>query len=961
MMLKKQFFYTVVFTLIIILFNTAILCFAENKLLSIKIGFYQNPPKIFIDSKGKISGFWPDLISHIAEKENWKIKYIRGTWDQCLQRLEKGEIDIMPDVAFTEKRSRVFIFSSAPVLMSWSRVYINKTNKDILSIEDLKHKKIAALKNSVNLEGPGGIREIARNFDLNCTFLKLDNYKEVFKAVKDKTAYAGIANRNFGNKNAEKYDLKSTGIIFQPINIKFALPKYSSLTPLLVKEIDSSMKKLKSGNDSLYFKLLKKYFKTGITEKTVKVFPQWVKALLLIIGVLFVCLITAFIVAKRLIKKQTRELELKNQEIKQSRDEYIQLLDESPVSIILFDDKGIVTFINKWHLKIFAKSRYNRDFFVGKNIIELPGIVSAGLEHELKKIFHGETIILEDIFVPVFSGAYGGFLNIKAVPVYGKEQFKGGILIGEDVTDQRLAKKKMEEQFSFFKTIIDAMPCAIDVKDDKARTVFVNKMIKDILGLTDKEILNKTALEFIKNKKIAREIYQEDMDLLKQKKAKIGHEGKYKDSKGKIHHIYIEKFPLIKDADDSIKRTLTVVTDTTKMYELEAQVLQAQKMESIGILAGGIAHDFNNILTIINGRSDMALMGMDDTDPLYKNINEIQKAGKRAEALTRQLLAFSRKQIYQPQIIDLNKLIANLDNMLRRLIGEDIEMELFFDKRPLPIKADPGQIEQIFMNLMVNARDAIIQKTNIASEMKITIETGQAVLDDEYVVNHPGSKKGLHVYFSVSDTGVGMDKEICDNIFTPFFTTKPMGKGTGLGLSTVYGIVKQNKGSVYVYSEPEKGTTFKIYWPLSRAKQEEFEIKSSQTGDYTKGSEVILLAEDNENLRIFTKEALKKMGYTVYDASNGKKAMELTKFVIMKEKIKIDLLITDIIMPEMGGRELADDLNAKFPDLKVLFTSGYTDNHIVKNGELVRGVNFIQKPFTIHELSKKLREILVLQ
>ena len=296
--------------------------------------------------------------------------------------------------------------------------------------------------------------------------------------------------------------------------------------------------------------------------------------------------------------------------------------------------------------------------------------------------------------------------------------------------------------------------------------------------------------------------------------------------------------------------------------------------------------------------------------------------------------------------------------MLHRLIGENIEMELFFDKKALPIKADPGQIEQIFMNLVVNARDAIIEKTSTASEMKITIETGQAVLDDEYIAHHPGAKKGDHVYFSVSDTGTGMDKKTCDNIFTPFFTTKPEGKGTGLGLSTVYGIVKQNKGSVYVYSEPEKGTTFKIYWPLSREKKENSEIKSYQTKNFTRGNETILLAEDNDDLRIFIKEALKEMGYTVYEASNGKKAMELTKFVIIKNKIKIDLLITDIVMPELGGRELAEKLNSKFPEIKVLFTSGYTDNHIVKNGELERGVNFIQKPFTVNGLSRKLREIL---
>ncbi len=652
-------------------------------------------------------------------------------------------------------------------------------------------------------------------------------------------------------------------------------------------------------------------------------------------------------------------LNIKNQEIRKSLDEDKKLLDEIPVSMILFDDKGIITFVNKWHLKTFAKNRYDSSFFVGKNILKLPGIVRAGLDNKLKKIFHGETIMLEDVFLTVFSGNFGGYFNFKAVPLYNsKKQFKGGIVISEDVTKQRLVKKEMEEQRLFFKKIIDSLPYFIWVKDDKARTIFVNKTAEKYLGMTEEEILNKTSLEFMKNEKIAKEIYQEDMELLNKKKDKIEHEGTYKDSKGKIHHTYIEKFPLMKDADSNIRQILTIAKDITKKKNLESQILQTQKMESIGLLAGGVAHDFNNLLTIINGRSDLLLMNINDTDPLFKHINEIRKAGKRAETLTRQLLAFSRKQIYQPENIEINKLIANLDKMLRRLIGENIEMELFLDKKTLPVKADPGQIEQIFMNLVINARDAIIEKTSTASEMKITIETGQAVLDDEYVINHPGSKKGEHVYFSVSDTGIGMDKETCNNIFIPFFTTKPKDKGTGLGLSTVYGIVKQNNGSVYVYSEPGKGTTFKIYWPLSRGKQDNFKINLYQTENLIRGNETVLLAEDNEDLRIFTKEALKKMGYTVYEASDGKKAMELMECVINKNKIEIDILIADIIMPEMGGKELVEKIKTKFPNIKVLFTSGYTDNHIVKNGELESGVNFIQKPFTVNGLSRKLREIL---
>ncbi len=756
--------------------------------------------------------------------------------------------------------------------------------------------------------------------------------------------------------NISSVSLKNSYPVLLALNEKKS--HFQSDIPLYVAKQENRKTNFTNRSGVITKKYGNKNLKKHNIEKNVNTYPQWIKTLLIITEFLLVSLLSALIISRAIIKKQGKKLKTKNAELKKNRDRYKQLLDESPISIILFDETGTVTFVNDWHIKVFAKNKLHYDFFLGKKITELPGIVSAGLQNEIKKIFKGKTVILKDIFVPLFSGGYGGYLNIKGVPVYEDGQFKGGILIGENVTEHKKAKKEAEEQYLFFKAIIDAMPCAIDVKDHKARVIFVNKMAKDILCMTDKDILNKTSIEFIKNKQIADTIYKEDMDLLLRKKEKIEHEGQYKDSKGRTRHIYIEKFPLTKDSDSNIKQILTVVTDTTKIIELEGQVLQAQKMESIGVLAGGVAHDFNNILTIINGRCDMALMSMDDNSPLYKDINEIHKAGKQAEILTRQLLAFSRKQIYHPELVDINKLIANSDKMLRRLIGENIEMELFFDKRELFIKADPGQIEQIFMNLVVNARDSIAEKTDNASKMKITIETGLSLLDDEYIINHPGATKGLHVYFSVSDTGAGMDKKTRDNIFSPFFTTKPSGKGTGLGLSTVYGIVKQNKGFVYVYSEPGKGATFKIYWPYSETKQHNNGIKSYQDEMLFKGNETILLAEDNESLRIFTKESLKKMGYAVYEASNGKKAMELTEFVIIKNKIKIDLLITDIIMPEMGGRELAEKLNTVFPDMKVLFTSGYTDNHIVKNGELKRGLNFIQKPFTIHQLSGKIREVL---
>jgi PAS domain S-box-containing protein len=409
----------------------------------------------------------------------------------------------------------------------------------------------------------------------------------------------------------------------------------------------------------------------------------------------------------------------------------------------------------------------------------------------------------------------------------------------------------------------------------------------------------------------------------------------------------------IKNEQNQISDFLVIKDDITEIKELQLQLSHAQKMESIGTLAGGIAHDFNNLLTVINGHAEICLMKLGDKNPSHRDIVSILQAGKKAEKLTKQLLAFSRKQIYEPRIININQVIQSLDQIIRRLIGEDIQIQITLAEAPSKIKADPIQIEQIMLNLIVNARDAINFKTEFASEKKITIETGMVYLDSDYVTEHAGSKEGAHVVLSISDNGIGMTDDIKAKIFEPFFTTKASGKGTGLGLATVYGIVKQNQGSIYVYSEPNTGTTFKIYWPVSGEMISAESVETVGPERY-RGKETILLVEDEEGVLNFATMALKEQGYTVHQAPNGKIALDF----MSTNTIPVDLLITDLIMPQMGGKELADRLKKTHPGLRVLFTSGYTDNHIVHSGALKKGLRFIQKPYSVQSLTKKVREIL---
>jgi len=367
----------------------------------------------------------------------------------------------------------------------------------------------------------------------------------------------------------------------------------------------------------------------------------------------------------------------------------------------------------------------------------------------------------------------------------------------------------------------------------------------------------------------------------------------------------------------------------------------------VGRLAGGVAHDFNNLLTIINGYTEFTLDSLKHDDPNRKNVEEVGKAGERAAALTRQLLAFSRQQVMDLQVLDLNSVITSMDMMMGRLIGDDVHLVTVTGKDLGRVKADPGQIEQIIVNLAVNARDAMPRGG------KIIMETRNVELDDSYAHIHAAVQPGPYVMLAISDTGVGMDAETQKRIFEPFFTTKEIGKGTGLGLSTVYGIVKQSNGHIWVYSELGKGTTFKIYLPRI---DEPVEVHGRGKGgaEAAGGTETLLVVEDEPAVRMLVLESLRAKGYRVLEASNGAEAISIAA----QNQQSIHLLITDLAMPEIGGRALARGLAASYPEMKVLYMSGYTDNAIVHHGVLEPGTAFLQKPFTPKVLAQRVREVL---
>ena len=418
---------------------------------------------------------------------------------------------------------------------------------------------------------------------------------------------------------------------------------------------------------------------------------------------------------------------------------------------------------------------------------------------------------------------------------------------------------------------------------------------------------------------------------------------------GKQVRISLSISPL-KDASGRIVGASSIGRDITESKQMEEMFRQAQKMEAVGRLAGGVAHDFNNMLSVIIGYSEMLLDRVDNDGQIRKQCEEIKRAGQRAASLTRQLLAFSRQQVLEPRVLNLNTSVIEIEKMLRRLIGEDIELRTSLDPKLAPVKADPAQIEQVIMNLAVNARDAM------PDGGKLIIETSNTDLDDEYALLHPPCIAGRYVLLAVTDTGVGMSQETRARVFEPFFTTKETGKGTGLGLSTVYGVVKQSGGYIWVYSEPGQGSVFKIYLPQVDGSVQEIRPSESAPEPF-RVTETVLLVEDEQSVRTLTRNLLEQNGYTVLEADNGAHAVKLAK----QHHGSIHLLMTDVVMPEMNGPTLADKLLSIHPEAKVLYVSGYSGCFGTQSGLIPAGASLLQKPFLRTTLLQKLRNVLDVQ
>ena len=649
-----------------------------------------------------------------------------------------------------------------------------------------------------------------------------------------------------------------------------------------------------------------------------------------------------FVRMSRKLEDKLVQLEQARQVIYESEEKFRAIAHNAIDAIILIDNEGCISYWNPAAETIFG---YKRNEAIGKQFHQL---LAPNRFHDTirkgftrfkvtgKGAFIGKSIELEAI-------RKGGTefpmeLSLSALIVKGKRNALG---IVRDIS----ARQKADEKMRKLSHAVEQSASAVIITDSERVIEYVNPMFTQMSGYSADEVVGKKP-DVFRSGELSSGVFSEIWETITAGKEWRG-EFHNKKRTGELYWVSAS-VSAIRDSGGKISHYLSVQEDITEKKLLEKQLIQAQKMEAIGTLAGGVAHDFNNLLGVIIGYSDYLLTKLDKEDQMYKIMEDIRKAGQRGAGLTDQLLAFSRKQALKQEILALNGVVAETEKMLERLISEDIELTTDLEPELWLVKADQGQITQILMNLTINARDAMAQGG------KIVIKTENMNIDEEFCQRFSYARPGQFVRLSVEDTGVGMDQEIMSHIFDPFFTTKEIGKGTGLGLSVIYGIVKQHEGWVNVYSEPGQGSVFRIYLPASfasEAKEFEEEVPIEELQGH---GERVLLVEDERMLREFAVRTLPENGYVVFAAEKAEEALELFE----REKGEFHIVFSDVVLPGINGVKLVDRLLVKKPELKVLLSSGYMEDKSQLSVIRKRGFNFLQKPYTLVELLKSLKETL---
>lgn len=788
---------------------------------TLKVGVYDNKPLVFQGEDGSWQGLCVDLLKEIAAQEGWQLEYVPGTWSQCLQRLEKGEIDLQVAIGRSAERSHYLSFSSEPVFVNWGTIYV-RPDSPIKSIVDLKGRSVATLENDIHRQV---FADLLRRFQITCRLVDVQQYAEVFRLLEKGEVDAGLVNRLYGSINEGHYAVERTAMIINPIKVCFAAPLGRKK---FLAAIDDNLVQMKKEKDSPYYRILDQWLGASTSPK--QVIPSWVKWVLGVAFLFMLFFLFANAVLKRQVAARTAELQQSNDSLRQSQETLSLALKGADLGLWNWNIKTNAIRVNdRWYTMLgYESGEFPISFAVWKNLVH-----PDDLERVLAKI------------------------------------------------QQHLQEAKS----SFY--------------EDKYRL-----------------------------------------------KCKDGH-WVWIHSRGRILDF---------DQDGKPSRAAGIHQDITKerrtedqRRHLEAKMQQAQKLESLGVLAGGIAHDFNNILTAILGNNDLALMELSPSSPVASRIESSSKAARRAAELAQQMLAYSGKGKFFIADIDLNDLVADMGHLLEVSISKRVVLHYHLAENLPAISADAAQIRQVVMNLIINASEAIGERSGVVNLTTGAMDASSEYLRESYLdENQPA---GLYVYLEVSDTGCGMDDETISHIFDPFFTTKFTGRG--LGMAAVLGIVRGHQGAVKVYSEPGKGTTFKVLFPAIKRDAVTLNHRALPEEEW-RGSGTILLVDDEETLRALGKEILEILGFTVLLAEDGVQALE----VYRRHGEDIVCVILDLTMPHMDGEQAFRELRQMDRDVKVIIASGYSESDIKEKflGKGLAGV--LQKPYKLTDLQHLLRSII---
>ncbi len=892
----------------------------------LKVGIYDNPPKLFVDENNSPKGIFPGLITDIAEKEKWKLKFIPVTFKQGLDGLENGMIDIMQDVAWSQKRSQLYGFTNETVMVSWGRIY-KKKGLNINTLIDLKGKRIAHMDGGIYSQGPDGIKTLMNKFELEAAFIPVKGYQQVFEYIDQGKADAGVVNRLFGKTNKQKYNIDNTPILISPISIRFAFNKENPATPYLIRTIDSHLIQLKNDENSIYYQLIDDYIR-----EPREIVPLFFKNLLIFLSILTAVFVAVGIIYNRQAKKKTIQLLKTGKELKESEKKFRTIFENLQDVYFNTTLSGIFKDISPSAEMIFG---FSPDELINKPVDQIYNNISdretlidllmkqhSVRDYELLCRKKNTELIWVSLNADLYQDDSGDPAGIT------------GVL--RDITLRKNAEKELIKREERFREMARLLPCGIVETDIELNVTYANQTGLEMFGYTQADIemgLNSRSV-----------IHPDDLQTA-QDNIKKHLKG---ESISPVEYKMIRKdgsIVIVLWNSNPIKHKEQVVgfrgsfVDLTESKRLQKEIIRTQRLESTGILAGGIAHDFNNILLGLFGNIALAKGELSSKDNAFKLIEEAEKSMARAKDLTTQLSTFAQGGDPIKRAITIDQIIRETANF--NLAGSNIKMIMEKPESLWQINADKGQISQVISNLVINARQAMPDGGSI----KIKIENA-ALSENDFT----SLQLDQYVKISISDEGTGISEEYLEKIFDPYFTTKQ--DGSGLGLSVVHSIIMKHNGYIYVNSQLGKGTTFVFYLPAAEKtvmdNEDSLMPLNNSIGDQ---SIRILLMDDDPLVREVSKKMLEKLGHTADVSIDGLQTLKKYKKAFEKNN-PYALVIMDLTIPGgMGGKEAVKELLLFDPKAKVVVASGYSNDPVLANYKDHGFKARVTKPYTVENIT----------